>query len=276
MASKNLLTILLLTIGVAFNCNYGVCNATSDEEESKSLRVRTLKKAKNTKKSKKTKKPQKCKNQVYDDALQRYHDDELKKMEEIPFLGNITLKEIMLDSGKGVLNKGYRRATPISDMFGYSFLWNETWFFNETFKPVPKCTDQSFGDEGQWTDAICNTTETLREACATQESNCDPKAFPTVVAGTSDVIQASATKLALVGCLLENQFDFETCQDPAVLQAYRDKVGLLNNLIKHVVPNGFNNILFTNFVGEYATRNIKEQNTTTGPVLLDLSDSNFL
>ena len=100
---------------------------------------------------------------MYDIALQRYHDDELKKIEEIgdvPLAPGkfINLKKILLDKDSGILNDNYNKSTPISDLFGYSFLWKDG------FDPVPDCTNQSFGVKGQWNNTICNTIETLREA----------------------------------------------------------------------------------------------------------------
>jgi hypothetical protein len=68
------------------------------------------------------------------------------------------------------------------------------------------------------------------------------------VASMSDVTLESANKLSLVSCLLENTFVFKQCENPAVLKAYREKVGLLNYLVNKHVPKGFENILFTNFV----------------------------
>jgi hypothetical protein len=207
---------------------------------------------------------------MYSLALEGMHEEEKEKIGNIDIDGLGNLLAVLLSLG--IVNTLPSKDSAMTNLFAFSFFWKDP------FDPVPDCTDQSFGFEGQWTDAICNTIETLREACDTQESSCDPEAFQTVVAGTGDIIQASTTKLALGSCLFDTKYVFEQCQDPAVLAAYEARVNDLIGAITYFFPDGFENMLVTNFVGEYATDYIEDQmNTTTGSLeLMDQSDSNFL
>lgn len=154
-----------------------------------------------------------------------------------------------------IINRSIEIPSGVSLLFMYSFVWNEP------FEPLPDCTDQSFGFEGQWTDTICNTIETLREACDAQESSCDPEAFQTVVAGTGDVIQASADRFASLLCLgstipqLELTDDnIATCTNQDVIDSLQPNIAYLQNLVNIYVPGGFDNIVFTKNFMEVATR----------------------
>jgi len=175
------------------------------------------------------------------------YDEAVQELDNIGILGTLT--------GAKVINEGFYEPGAVSLLFMYSYLWNEP------FEPLPDCTNQSFGFEGQWTDTICNTIETLREACDAQESSCDPEAFQTVAAGTGDVIQASADRFASLLCLGstdpqsgpsdDNMIAYCTNQD--VIDSLQPNIVNLRAAVNAYVPGGFENIVFTKDVAEVAT-----------------------
>ena len=175
------------------------------------------------------------------------YDEAVQELDNIGILGTLT--------GAKVINEGFYEPGAVSLLFMYSYLWNEP------FEPLPDCTNQSFGFEGQWTDTICNTIETLREACNTKESSCDPEAFQTVAAGTGDVIQASADRFASLLCLAStdpqsgpsDDFMIAICTDQDVIDSLQPNIVDLRAAVNAYVPGGFENIVFTKDVDEVAT-----------------------
>ena len=231
---------------------------------------------------------------TYELAFEEMYEDEVDKLAaniNIPGVGNIfDYLEAILDidipgvgnymvifEDDGLLN-GMKSFSVAKSFFGLSRFWNGQ------FGPVPKCSDQSFGLEGQWTDAICNTTEKLIAICDSQESNCDPLAFQNIVAAKGEIVATSTLRATTLFCLYVNGFNDSHCSPDEIKDcvddqskctqiglSYYNQVQELSRLLKATATN----LLTTNIMGDTA---LYHSDVYDGAPVADISDpnSNFL
>ncbi len=179
---------------------------------------------------------------MYDIKEQSIIDNELKAMEMTIPGTSTNLKEFLVQNSV-IDNEGNGNA--VSAFHGFSKL---DFYKGE---PLP-CVEQSFGNDGEWTEKVCNAYNTAFDICTNDEASCESSSkFPKIVAGKMRNLEDSKKATAVLLCFYLNGIDnFVACINPNLIdQSIYDLVNLIFQVTNNFVSKGYNNDILLNSIG---------------------------